>query len=221
MATNKLAVANQALQLLGEPAVETLDDLPNSPSGAAINRQYDEVVAERMRAYAWSFLIQAADLTQTAAISPYNAAWSVYMTPNNIVRVVSVLLKASTNRAVEYRVDSDGIHAPNGNYLTVVFTRAKPEANWTPEFSRFIQAALALSAAGTNKADYVAAMSDLVQRRYEVARQTDIKASRGNNLQAFDSDGVVRAIGGGGSHRYGRFGYNDDFYGARGIYIPN
>ena len=219
MANSKLEVANKALQLLGEQAVESFDDLPATPSGEAIYRQYDEVVEERMRAYAWSFLIQSESLVQRESVSPYNAAWAVYTTPNNILRVVTVLLKNSANRSAEYRVDRDGIHAPAGGYLTAVFMRAAGESEWSPEFSRYIQACLALAAAGTVKADYVAAMSESVARRYEVARTTDTKASRGNNLQAFDCDGILRSVGGGGSHRYGAGGFGNDVYGGR-LYAP-
>lgn len=220
MATSKLSVANNALQLLGQKAVVREEDLPNTPAGAVIYSQYDDIVRDKMRQYAWSWLIQSADLEQARAVSPYNGAWAVYTAPNNMLRLVTVLLKYSANRAAQYRLDADGIHSTTGGYLTAVFMRAKPESDWTPEFTQLIQSALALAAAGTVKADYVVALTEKVQRQYEIARTTDIKASRGNEVQAFDCNGIIRAIGGGGSHRYEVFG-GQDYYGARGIYIPN
>lgn len=219
MANSKLNVVNRALSLLGVSAVESLDDLLQTPAGRAIANNYDETVQERMRAYAWSFLTQSERLVANADESPYNGAWARYALPNNILRVVTVLFTNARNRAAQYKVDSDGIHAPSGGYLTVVFMRAKPEADWSPEFSRYIQACLALAAAGKVKANYVEALTGSVQRRYEVARTTDVKASRGNEVQAFDATGILRAIGGGGSHRYGIYGGGD--YYAGGIYIPN
>lgn len=194
--TTKLAVCNGAILLLGEEPVAAIDDLPSKTAGNYILQKYDEIVALAMRAYNWAWMTATQELGDADVLrdeSPYDILWVVYRKPTNMIGITRVLLAWGQNQEVQFRVDNDGIHTRRFSGVVLVYLRALPESQWQVEFSRYVQAALAAEAAGKIRPERQNALMGEAHQRLVNARTIDMKRTRGNSIQAFDANGIIRA----------------------------
>lgn len=62
--TTKIGIINRALQILGQPAITSLNE--NSRGAKAMNRAYDSVFVSELEAHTWNFAIKRAELAADA-----------------------------------------------------------------------------------------------------------------------------------------------------------
>jgi len=85
MATSIVAIANLALQKLGQDAIEALDQ--DDPNARSMNRIYEPARDAMLRRYAWGFSIRR----QSIAADGAQTAWGEhnrYSVPNDYIRLV-------------------------------------------------------------------------------------------------------------------------------------
>jgi hypothetical protein len=85
MATSTVSIANRALQILGAPPIESLEQ--NVPRAAAMNRAYEPIRRRLLRRYLWNF---AYEWSEDQAVSGTVGVTGElkYVLPNDFLRLV-------------------------------------------------------------------------------------------------------------------------------------
>lgn len=85
---SKTEWANRALDKIGEKPVIALDN--NTTQGALINRMFDQVLEDELRARKWSFSIKRVKLAADVEVPAFGYA-AQYSLPTDCLRVLSIL----------------------------------------------------------------------------------------------------------------------------------
>lgn len=99
MAISKVAIANRALQKLGEGSISSLSQ--DNPSARTINQAYDITRRAELRRYHWSFAIKRDSIAADAADTAWGD-WNRYSLPNDFLRLIR---DDETGQAPDWRIE--------------------------------------------------------------------------------------------------------------------
>lgn len=103
MATSKVAIANGAIQRLGDKRIESFTQ--DHPNARSMNAAFDRVLRAEMRRYDWGFAIKRASVAADGT-GPVWGDWSRYSLPNDYLR----LLRDDESRLnVDWRIEGQHI----------------------------------------------------------------------------------------------------------------
>lgn len=114
MATSTTAIANRALQILGDKPVLDISD--NSPRAKACNRAYDPVRRAELRAHAWNFARKRVVLAPDSAEPAFDFAYQ-YSLPADCVRILP------QNEDCDWTPEGGKILTDDGDTLNLIYIR--------------------------------------------------------------------------------------------------
>ena len=140
IADTDIAVASNALVLIGAQAIASFDD---NDAGAVVAKSiYSEIVEDSLTSHPWRFASTQTNSLNRLSTAP-DAIWSAqYQIPTNTLVVRRVLVN---NSDINYEVYGDKIFCNAGTNDTVfanIIFRAN-EADWPPYFRLGVQMRLA------------------------------------------------------------------------------
>lgn len=183
----KLEVLNLALDVIREPAAQSLDT--SSASMRFLQRNYDHVVDMLLQAYVWNFAKQRFVLNRDGT----DPAWGWrhrYRIPANALRVLP--LTEGGNRdgnILRHEIVGDYVETDAGAPLRVTcIMRVDNPGEWSPLFAEMVRAQLALLMANkfTGKARFIDIANSLLQAARERAEMIDAIEGSADPIEQHD-----------------------------------
>jgi hypothetical protein len=190
----KLEVYNLAIDVIKDTALQSTSD----PSATAkwMNRNYDQIVKELLRAYPWNFAKKFVSLSAEAEAPEHTWTYSYKPTPGWL-RVLPI--RRGGNRfgtLVPYEVAGNRIYTNEAAPLKVVLIMDKTAnpGEWDPLFVRMVSASLALGMANkfTSKNKFIELASQMLTNARALAEQIDSFEGSPEPIESFD---IIRARG--------------------------
>lgn len=103
MATSNVAIANAALQKLGDARIESLDQ--NSSNARSVSAAFTRTRDKLLRQYNWAFAIKRASVAADANETLYGGL-NRYSLPNDFIRLI---LDPEDSTAVDWRIEGQYI----------------------------------------------------------------------------------------------------------------
>lgn len=113
MATSNVAIANGALQRLGEKRIELLTQ--DSANARSMNAAFERVRRAELRRYIWNFAIKRASLAQDGD-DPVWGGWNQFSLPNDFLRLIR---DDETGFAVDWKIEGQYILTSDGAPLDI------------------------------------------------------------------------------------------------------
>lgn len=127
---SKLTVVNQALGLIGEPAIFALTE--NSSSARLIEQHYEPCLAHLLASHAFRFSLEVATLQLDATATPFPRFTTVFHRPQSALRIIE--LTDGYGNTIEYKESKGHLHTAVDSPITVTYTVQVPIEDTSPLF---------------------------------------------------------------------------------------
>jgi hypothetical protein len=186
MAFTKIDIGNQALSMVGSPAIASFED--GSAEGEALTNAYEMVVGTALTApggapMRWSFATTQEALTKLAAAPLARFAFA-YQAPPAMLRIHSLTQNSAVLR---FGVQGDQIQCDEDNATTPVildYTFRAQEETWPPDFAGCVAHELAARLALSLNENRGLANTLAATVRWQGARTADSQGRSSPRLRA-------------------------------------
>ena len=186
MAT-KLEIWNEALRLLGEPTLETLDD--EIPVKAVLEEAYPRVVLNALMRGVWNFAIKTVQIQHNATATPSIGFQYAFDKPVDwlFTNVISpypdlhffnpTLYNTIKDQAGQWHASTTPIYV---EYVSSDFASDANTPFWSENFTQFVSAQLAFETVEriTHSTELYDRLDELARRRLARAKSRDAKDER-------------------------------------------
>ena len=139
MATSNVAIANGALQRLGEKRIEALTQ--DSPNARSMNAAFERVRRAELRRYIWNFAVKRDSLPQDGTDAVWGG-WNRFSLPNDFLRL---LRDDESGQLLDWKIEGQHIVTADGAPLDIRYIADITDPNYfDPLFIEALECKLAL-----------------------------------------------------------------------------
>ncbi len=171
-ANTKVAIASNALQLIGSSAIASFGD---DDAGAVVaNNIFDDIAEELLAFYPWSFAKKQSDALSMLTQTPDTLWDRVHQLPSDLLALRRIVVNS---KDIDYEVYGDRVfsNAAEADDVYAVYTHYADVTVWPPAFRLFMEYRLAtiFATSVAIKADLAGFFLDKAEVQGRIAKSVD------------------------------------------------
>ena len=190
---SQVSIVNQALALLGQDPIISLDDDSNA---AKVSKQFYAPVRDAMfELHNWTFATEWKGLPKstTVGVGPYK---NIFPIPSNVLRIIWVGSAGDGESVVDYAIDANGILTNSDTCVVQAVISNKDTTTYSPLFVQAFAARLA-----ADMAVAITASQSLSGSMYQVFSTKLAEAKQRDSLQGTSKQITSKWVHGGRGRR--------------------